>query len=293
MYSKFKDYLSMTKPRLSSLVIFTAGIGIYLGGAEMSIGKVILTLSSITLLVGGACALNCWAERDIDKLMERTATRPLPSGRISSKAGLIYSLSLCTIALTFIFLYVNALTACIGITAMLSYIFLYTPAKRITPYAVFLGAIPGALPPLMGQTAVTNTIEPIGLILFGILFFWQLPHFLAISMMYSKDYGDAGIIVFPNTIGTRSTVLRIVMFSFFLVSVSYLPVYYGLVSNNWYSLVTIVMGLMFCGFAIMGLQKKQMQKSKVWAKAFFFSTLVYLPTQLGTLLVHLDATNTL
>jgi protoheme IX farnesyltransferase len=178
-------------------------------------------------------------------------------------------------------------TALIGTLAMISYVFMYTPAKKKTPYAVFLGAIPGALPPLMGQTTVTGDIQLIGLVLFGILFFWQLPHFMAISLMYSEDYKNAGIVVFPNTIGLRPTILRICFFSIVLIGISYLPTYYQMTTSHWYSVITLTMGMLFCGYAFKGLRLKEVPV-KQWSRKFFFSTLLYLPIQLGSLLALMN-----
>ncbi len=284
-YDKLVDYFSTMKPRLSGLVIFTAGIGIYLAGEPVTFTKVLGSLFSITLLVGGACSLNCWMERDIDKRMARTADRPMAAGRIGPLFGFSASAIICMIAVILIFSWVNALTAILGVVAMITYLLMYTPAKQRTAYAVFLGAIPGALPPLMGQTAVTGDIQPIGLILFGILFLWQLPHFLAISIMHKKDYGDAGIIVFPNTIGDKRTALRMFSYAILLVGVAYLPIYLNITQSSMYTIVTAVLGVFFCLYAFKGLKITNENMVTTWARKFFFSTLVYLPVQLGILVV--------
>ncbi len=284
-YDKLVDYFSTTKPRLSGLVIFTAGIGIYLAGVPVTFTHVLASLVSITMLVGGACSLNCWMERDIDKRMARTADRPMATGRIGSMFGFSASAMLCMVAVILIFTWVNALTAILGVVAMITYLLMYTPAKQRTPYAVFLGAIPGALPPLMGQTAVTGDIQPIGLVLFGILFLWQLPHFLAISIMHKKDYGEAGIIVFPNTIGLNRTIFKMFSYAILLVGVAYLPIYLGITESTLYTAVTVILGSLFCIYAYKGLKIKNENLITTWARKFFFSTLVYLPVQLGVLVV--------
>ena len=185
------DLFSLTKPRLSSLVIFTSALGMFLAPGEISFWKALISVAATSGLVGGACVINCWMERDIDGLMERTKNRPLPSGRLNPAIALALGLTLIIVCLFTILFVSNPLTATLGLIATVTYVFLYTPMKKKTSWALFAGAIPGAIPPLMGWTSVTNSIGDLGIVLFAILFVWQLPHFLSISMYHARDYNKA------------------------------------------------------------------------------------------------------
>ncbi len=283
--SKIKDYLSLTKPRLSGLVIFTAGIGMYLAPGEISVMKVMISMIATSLVVAGACVINCYIEREIDRLMPRTANRPLPSRRISEKGALSFGVFLNVASLLVIYKYVNITTAWLGLVATILYVFLYTPLKRKTPLAVFVGAIPGAIPPLMGWTTVTDEASGFGLVLFSLLFIWQLPHFLSISVFYSKDYGSAGIKVYPNTQGIHATKLWIVFYTALLFITSLVPYSFGYSSVKYVSLV-MVLGFVFCLFALSGLLvTEENSKSQVWAKKYFWGSLIYLPAIMSGLIL--------
>ncbi|MCB9094517.1 MAG: protoheme IX farnesyltransferase [Halobacteriovoraceae bacterium] len=280
------NFLSITKPRLSGLVIFTSAMGMYLAPGSISPLQGVFALLSITGLVAGSCILNCWLEREVDGKMERTADRPLVTGEISEKTAFYTGLNLIIVSSILIFFFSNILTTLLGVLAAVLYVWLYTPSKQKSPYAVFWGAIPGAMPPLMGQTAVTGTIEPLGVILFCLLFLWQLPHFLAISLMHSKDYEAAGIVVFPNSHGTKATIIRIFHFSVILMVIAYLPIYLGLIEASSYKLITLFLGLGLCLLAVQGLVLVQRKHNVLkWAKKFFIGTLIYLPVQLTALIV--------
>jgi len=194
----FRDLVELTKPRITLMVVLTAGIGLLLAsGGEASYVLVIHTLVGTGLLAGGSSALNQVLERDLDALMQRTADRPLPAGRMHPDAALLFGVALSIIGLLELTLFVNLLTALLGTLALASYVFLYTPLKRVSSLATVIGAIPGAIPPLMGWTAVTNEIGLGAWVLFGILFLWQLPHFLAIAWMCREDYARAGLPMLP------------------------------------------------------------------------------------------------
>ena len=278
------DLVSMSKPRLSMLVIFTAGIGMFLAPGSVSFSYLVVNLFLITSLVAGACVLNCVWEKDIDKKMERTSFRPLPTGRISVRVATTLGVSLCAIASLGLFFYSNQLTALLGLIAAVSYVLFYTPLKQVSPHAVFVGAIPGAMPPLMGYTSVSNELGIIGLILFAILFVWQIPHFFAISLIYAKDYDQAGIKVFPNVENSKNTRVRILSYTALLVFVSVLPSFLFLTKSYIYLGVSLLLGSIFMYVAFQGLNTKREMLEVKWAKMFFFSTIIYLPLQLGLMI---------
>jgi len=238
----FQDLFSLTKPRLSSLVIFTCALGLFLAPTKVSFLTSLISILATSCLVGGACAINCLMEKDVDALMERTKSRPLPSGRLSTQTALVFGLSLIFTSLTILYFFVNPLTALLGATAGVVYIFLYTPLKRKTSLALFAGAIPGAIPPLMGWTSATNTIEPMGLVLFGILFVWQLPHFLSIAIYHSEDYQGADIKTHPGHMGVRPTVHRIAIYTYALFLISVVPYWMGFTSVGYRNLVFLIGG---------------------------------------------------
>ncbi len=271
------DLFSLTKPRLSSLVIFTSALGMFLAPGEISILKGLISILATSGLVGGACVINCFMEKEIDSLMERTKDRPLPSGRVSSETALLLGISLITICLGTLFLLVNPLTGFLGLVATFTYISLYTPLKRKTSWALFAGAIPGAIPPLMGWTTVTNSFGTLGLVIFSILFIWQLPHFLSISIYHAEDYNNADIKTFPAYIGFRPTNHRIVIYTLILLIVSLLPSYYNSVTYQ-YKYFTLTLGGAFCIYSLFGyLYEEKSQAFRTWARRYFFGSLIYLP----------------
>jgi heme o synthase len=187
------DYLALTKPELTLLSMLTAVVGFLLGGEVGGKASELLALIGGTgLLGGGAGALNQFAERSYDAMMHRTAQRPLPSGRLAPGAALAFGLLCSTAGLLVLAVYANLLTAALGGITLGSYLFVYTPMKRFTPFATLLGAIPGALPPVMGWTAAQGSLGKPAWLLFALLFCWQIPHFLSLAWMYRRDYERAG-----------------------------------------------------------------------------------------------------
>ena len=218
----FSDLTELTKPRITLMVVLTAGIGLLLGsGGEVSGAIVIHTLLGTGLLAAGSSALNQVLERDLDGLMERTAQRPLPAGRMHPDSALLFGVTLAILGLVELTVFVNLLTALLGTLALASYVFLYTPLKRVSSLATVIGAIPGAIPPLMGWTAVTNELALGAWVLFGILFLWQLPHFLAIAWICREDYARAGLPMLPVVEPDgRSTARQMVLWGAALLPVS-------------------------------------------------------------------------
>ncbi len=197
--------LALTKPRVTWLVSFSAVVGLWLAPVAMGPVRALVVFLAITGLVGSANALNCVLERDVDALMRRTAGRPLPAGLLSPTAARLFGVALGAFSLALVWAASNTLTALLGLAARVGYVAVYTPMKRRSPWALLVGAVPGALPPLMGWTAATGRLDPAGLALFGLLFLWQVPHFAAIALLQRDDYARAGLRVWPVVYGERAT----------------------------------------------------------------------------------------
>ncbi len=272
-----KDLFSLTKPRLSSLVIFTCALGMFLAPLQILFWKGFISMLATAGLVGGGCIINCYMERDIDALMERTKNRPLPSGRVSPRAALFLGFALIIICLSILYFVINPLTAVLGFVAALVYLSLYTPLKTKTSWALFAGAIPGAIPPLMGWTSVTGELSSMAWALFAILFVWQLPHFLSISIYHAKDYNNAAIKILPSHIGFKATVHRIAIYTFVLMIVSLIPFYLNAAAIQYKHGVYFIGGTFFI-FSLYGhfLDEKS-PEFLIWARRYFFGSLVYLP----------------
>ena len=187
-----RDYLELSKARIVAMVIITTAAGYIFGAPHINVLLLINTLIGTALVAAGTNALNQYAERDLDARMRRTEHRPLPDGRISPRTALVFATAISIIGTAYLALFVNVLTAALGAFTLITYIFVYTPLKRISPACTPIGAIPGAVPPLMGWTAATGALSLGGWIAFAIVFLWQLPHFMAISWIYREDYGRAG-----------------------------------------------------------------------------------------------------
>lgn len=276
-FSYAMDLFSLTKPRLSSLVIFTCALGMFLAPGEISFWKGFFSILATSGLVGGGCIINCYMEKDIDALMERTKNRPLPSGRVSPEAALSLGLSLIVICLAILYFVVNPLTAILGLVAAVIYISLYTPLKTKTSWALFAGAIPGAIPPLMGWTSVTNSFSSMSWALFAILFVWQLPHFLSISIYHARDYNNAEIKTLPSHIGFGPTVHRIALYTLILLLVSLTPYYLG-AANIEYKYGVFFVGGAFFIYSLYGYFLEEKSSAfLIWARRYFIGSLFYLP----------------
>ena len=271
------DLFSLTKPRLSSLVIFTSALGMFLAPGEITFVKAIFSILATSGLVGGACAINCYMEKDIDALMDRTKDRPLPSGRISANTALELGIALITLCLTTLFVLVNPFTAFLGLVATITYVFLYTPLKKKSPWALFAGAIPGAIPPLMGWTTVTQEASGLGLVLFSILFIWQIPHFLSIALYHLKDYDKAEIKTHPGHMGTNATIHRIAAYTLLLFLVSLGPYFIGSASVEYRNFIFILGGGYFLYSLIGYLYQDGSAELMQWARRYFYGSLIYLP----------------
>ncbi|MEZ4286924.1 MAG: heme o synthase [Polyangiales bacterium] len=266
------DYISLTKPRITTMVVLTAAGGMWLAPGSIDPASAVGTLLTIALVVAAANALNCYLERDSDRLMQRTARRPLPDQRLNPTSALWFGAALGVIAVTALGILANPLTGVLGALALLSYVLVYTPMKKITPQALLVGAIPGALPPLMGWTAATNQIQLPGVLLFALMFFWQIPHFIAISIFRQEEYDRAGLKVYPSVLGLRIAKRDSFLYALLLFASS-VAVYATGMSGLLYLVLATGLGLWFVGTAARGFWAKD---DLVWSKKLFVVSLVYI-----------------
>ena len=271
---KAAAYAELTKPRIAILLVLTAAAGFYLGTS----GSFNLLLFSnfiiaTTLLAFGVATLNQYWERDLDGLMDRTATRPLPTGRVTPNEALIFGIVQCVIAEAYLLLAVNPLTALLGLVVIVGYVLVYTPLKTRTTASTAIGALPGALPPLMGWTAATGEITLVAWALFTIQFLWQFPHFMAIAWMYRADYAKAGILMLPVVEPEgRLTGRQIVMFSIMLFPVALAPFFLNL-SGLIYLIGAAVLGTWFVWVSVQAAIAKTDKK----ARMVLLVSVIYLP----------------
>ena len=271
-------FSDLVKARLTTLVLLTTAVGFYIG--EQGAMNWILFINSIAgtaLVAGGAAALNQLLERDYDAKMRRTQNRPLPSGKLQPSTVAIFGGVTSVAGLIYLALAVNLLTSVLGAVTLISYVFIYTPLKRVTWLNTAIGAIPGALPPLMGWTAVRNDLTGGGWVLFAILAFWQIPHFFAIAWMYRDEYAKAGFVMLPNVeSGGQRTAQQTVSHTLALLIVSLCPFLFkmaGLV----YLVGAIFLGAAFLFCAIQF--SRQLTLSR--AKQLFLASILYLPLLLA------------
>jgi protoheme IX farnesyltransferase len=268
----FAAMIRLGKPRITGLVIITFLGGLWLAPGDIAHWRTIMTLIGTALLVASSNTLNMYLERDADALMERTRDRPLPRAVVSPEAALAFGTGLSCVGIALVFLGSNLLTGLLGMTAVAGYVAIYTPLKRTSAAALFVGAVPGALPPLMGWTAVTGRLDAPGLALFAVLFLWQIPHFLAIATYRGADYARAGFKVLPLTVSVRATRAIIVAFSVVLVAATIVlePLH---VAGPRYVLCATLLGAVFVGWAAAGFRPAAESR---WARSLFVYSIVYL-----------------
>lgn len=280
-----RDLVALTKPRITLMVLITTLGGLWLAPGEVSWVTLLATLVATAMVVGAANTLNCWLERDIDQHMARTKNRPLPAGRLDARHALWLGLALGAISVPVLTFAVNPLTGLLAAVALVSYVWIYTPLKQRSPVALVVGSVPGALPPLMGWTAATGELSAPGVVLFGILFLWQLPHFLAISIFREREYTKAGIKVMPAVRGLERTKLHAALYAGALFPVSLLLVPLG-IAGHVYLGVASVLGVGFLAWALYGLRGEAGNR---WARQLFLASLVYLPLLFAALAVDVAA----
>ena len=271
---KLAAYLELTKPRIAFLLVLTSAAGFYLG-SDIGFNFVVFinAMVGITLLAFGVATLNQVWEIKTDALMERTAKRPLVVGKITSNEALIFGILQCAVAEIYLTFLVNGLTAILGLMVIVGYVLLYTPLKTRTSASTAVGAIPGALPPLMGWTSASNKITLGAWILFAILFLWQFPHFLAIAWMYREQYAKAGILMLPVVEPEgKITAKQIVIFTILLLPVSLAPFFIGLA--GWVYLIgASLLGIWFLSASIGAARAKTNEK----ARKLLLVSVIYLP----------------
>jgi protoheme IX farnesyltransferase len=277
---KTLDFLALTKPRLNLLVLLTTLAGLYLA----SPGGVSLTLAFHTfvgtaLVAGGAAALNQVWERETDKRMRRTRNRPIPRGRLGVPEGTWFGIALSVAGLIQLTLGATPAAAAVAAATLISYVLIYTPLKTRTSLATLVGAVPGALPPVIGWAAGTDAVTLPALVLFGIMFFWQMPHFLALAWMYREDYASAGIPVLPVVDPDgRRTGRQALLYTAALWPVSILPALFGLAGAP-YSAIATSLGFVFIWLGMVFAR----HRSQATARRLFLFSITYLPLLLGAL----------
>jgi len=280
--STLRDLLDLAKPRITSMVVFTTAMGLWLAPGSIGAVRTALLLFGTALLVGSANTLNCWYERETDGLMMRTRNRPLPAGRLEPWTAMAMGLACGAIALPILAFAINPLTALLGAIAHATYVLVYTPLKKISPWALELGAVPGAIPPLMGWTAATGSISLPGWFLFGILFFWQIPHFLAIAIYLEDDYRRGGLKVFSVTRGPVTAARWLAFYTVALVAVSLMAQPLGLAGMA-YTAAALLLGLGFLAYAKRGVTgpvegawaRRTMLYSIAWLAALMLSLVAF------------------
>jgi protoheme IX farnesyltransferase len=276
------DLAEMTKPGITLMVVLTAGLGFLLaerGGISFLL--LVHTLLGTGLISGGASVLNQVVERETDSLMRRTAGRPLPAGRLDPDVALLLGVGLSVLGLVELVLAVNLLTALLGAVALAGYVFVYTPLKRVTSLATVVGAIPGAIPPMMGWSAVRNEVDLAAWVLFGILFFWQMPHFLAIAWLCRDDYRQAGFPMLTVLDPTGQKAARqSLLYAAALVPVSLMPALLGLMGGVYFA-GTLALGLTYLGFGV-GFARSRTTPGARW---LMLASLLYLPAILLVMLI--------
>jgi protoheme IX farnesyltransferase len=274
--------VELTKPGVTRMVLATTACGAAIAPGEIrDYSKFGWAVLGTALIVAAANALNMYLEGDVDALMARTRGRPIPSGRLSPDIALWFGAGLAFVGLPILDFLVNPLTAFIGGFALLSYVLLYTPMKRVSALAVWVGAVPGAVPPLMGWTSMTGTVSAAGLSLFLLLFIWQIPHFHAIALFRTEEYRRAGLIVLPAVRGVDHTKRTIVVLLLVQLAVSALPALLGL-GGKVYVLTASLLGAVYFAWGLAGLRQSAGRK---WARSLFFASLPYLLVLFGVLVL--------
>ena len=278
-----RDYLALTKPRLTALALLATFVGFLMGSLRpwSHLWVLIPTLLGAALVGAGANALNQWAERDTDALMRRTRCRPLPAGRLSPAHALRLAVVMAGLGLVVLFGLVNSLAGWLGAATLISYNGLYTPLKRKTSLCTLVGAIPGALPPLIGWAAARGTLGLEAWVLYAIMFLWQLPHFLALAWLYRDDYARAGFpmlsVVDPEGFTTGR---QIVLYGLALLPTSLLPTLLGL-TGSWYFIGAGVIGFWFVATAVAA----ACARSSALANRLFVASVGYLPVLLCLMVI--------
>jgi protoheme IX farnesyltransferase len=286
-----RDYIELTKPRITWLILMSTGIGYFFGLPsapdwltflkQIDLLKLLHTIIGTGLIASGTAALNQWYEREGDLKMKRTAGRPLPSGRLIAGRALTFGTALSVAGFVELWLGVNLLSAGIGAFTLASYLFVYTPMKRRTWWSTTVGAIPGAMPPVIGFAAAAGTLTKESWVLFAILFLWQFPHFYSIAWMYKEDYARAGIQMLPVVEpDCRSTARQIVIYGIALIPVSLVPAMLGM-TGRLYLIGALLLGLWFLYSGV----RVAVERTLVRARGVLITSVLYLPLIYGLMLL--------
>ena len=271
--SKFQDLALLIKLRLSFLVVISALLAYFFAAESISWVKIIALVIGGFAVTGASNGFNQWIEKDLDKLMSRTQDRPMASGRMSKKEGFFISLFLGVIGLVTLFVFLNPLSGILGLLALVIYVAIYTPLKRITPFAVFVGAFPGAIPPMLGVIAETGQFGLVPGLFFAIQFVWQFPHFWAIAWKVDEDYAKAGFSLLPSKgRKDKTSAFLIFVYTIILIPVSLSPIVFNL-TGTISAIVVLLLGVWFAWYALklfIGLQDKSATK-------LMFASFLYLP----------------
>ena len=270
---RIKDLVQLLKLRLSWLVVFSAIVTYFMAAAEINWFTALMLFIGGFWVTGASNAFNQIIEKDLDKLMNRTENRPMPKERLTHTEALVFSSVAAVTGILILWFYVNPLCGMLGVAALLSYVAIYTPLKRITPFAVFVGAFPGALPVLLGWVAATNQISAGGLILFLIQFMWQFPHFWSIAWVLDEDYKRAGFQMLPAADGrSKTSALQIIVYTAGIIPIGILPLMFHMVSPA-AVVITTIAGIYFL--------KKALSLHKTLAipeaRKLMFASFIYLP----------------
>jgi protoheme IX farnesyltransferase len=277
-----RHYYELTKPRITWLILMSTGVGYFFGHKHIWNGwsdwKLLLhTLVGTALIASGTAALNQWYEREADALMRRTAGRPLPTGRVTANRALWFGIVLALLGFVELWLGANLLAGVLGLLTLWAYLFIYTPLKQRSHLSTVIGALPGAVPPLIGYAASNGTLTPEAWALFGILFIWQFPHFLAIAWMYREDYARAGIRMLPVVEPDgKSTARQIVLYASTLIPVSIFPVLLGM-TGKIYLVGSMLLGAWFLYTGV----RVAFDLTNVRARSVLLASVIYLPLIYG------------
>jgi protoheme IX farnesyltransferase len=286
-----KDYIALTKPRITWLILMSTGVGYFFGLPAGSNGalfnglgawlKLFHTIVGTGLIASGTAALNQWYERDADRKMKRTENRPLPSGKLSAPSAMWFGIALATLGFVELWLGVNLLSSLLGAFTLGSYLFLYTPLKQRSALATVIGALPGAMPPMIGFAAAAGTLSAPAWALFAILFLWQFPHFLAIAWMYREDYARAGILMLPVVDPDgHSTSRQMVIYASTLIPASLFPCLLGM-TGKIYLVGALLLG---CWFLYSGV-RVFFDETRVRARQVLLVSVIYLPLIYGLMVL--------
>ena len=282
--TRLRDFYELTKPRMNLLVVITTLVGFYMATRTAALVNWTLlahTILGTALTAAGASVLNQYVERDLDGKMPRTANRPLPTGRILPVEALLLGVLFGVGGVLYLITFVNSLTALLGAATLASYVWVYTPMKRWTTLCTIVGAVPGAIPPMMGFAALHHAISIEAMAMFGILFLWQMPHFLAIAVMYKDDYIAGGFKMLPCVDPElRATGRQIIVYQLALIPMTLMP--FGLqMAGVGYLAAAIVLGGVFLAYGVLAATRRTRED----ARKLFFVSIIYLPLLLGALMI--------